>query len=119
MSSQERDSINEIHQRLKNELHLILEEEQASMMKYPGEMMAVLTRNNGPSESNSAESTDVLRGSSAGDNTVVRESPRGAEPNASRQRSAAAAPDGGGGAGGDTCTAAAKKTTSCEDTSRN
>ena len=68
MSAQERDSSDEI-QPLRNSLQLVIEEIQASMMHDMREMMAELVRNNGPSESSSAE------GSAA-----VRASPRGAEP---------------------------------------
>ena len=51
----------------------MIKERQASMMHVMREMMAELMRNNGPSESSSAE------GSAA-----VRASPRGAEPTAVR-----------------------------------
>ena len=83
-----------------------MEENQASMMQDMREMIAELMRNNGPSESSSAE------GSAA-----VRESPLGAEPTAARQTSAAAAAAAGGGARGDTCTTAAREATLREDTS--
>ena len=74
MSTQERDSLDEIQQ-LRSELQLVIGERQASMMRDMREMMAELMRNNGPSESSSAE------GSAA-----VRASPRGAKPNAVRRK---------------------------------
>ena len=79
------------------------------MMQDMREMIAELMRNNGPSESSSAE------GSAA-----ARESPLGAEPTAARQTSAAAAAAAaaGGRARGDTCTTAAREATLREDTSR-
>ena len=72
MSAQEKDSSDEIQQ-LRNELQLTIEERQASMMHDMRKMLAELMRNNGPSESSSAE------GSAA-----VRASPRMAEPTAVR-----------------------------------
>ena len=72
MSAQERDSSDEIRH-LRNELQLVIEERQASMMHDMREMMAELMRNNGPPESSSAD------GSAA-----VRASPRGAKPTAVR-----------------------------------
>ena len=54
MSAQERNSSDEIQQ-LRNALQLVIEERQASMMHNMREMMAELMRNNGPSESSSAE----------------------------------------------------------------
>ena len=56
-----------------NELQLMIEARQASMMHDMREMMAKLMRNNNPSESSSAE------GSAA-----IRASPRGVEPTAAR-----------------------------------
>ena len=67
-----RDSSYEIQQ-LRNELQLAIELRQESMMHDMREMMAELMRNDGPSESSSAE------GSAA-----VRASPRGAEPTSVR-----------------------------------
>ena len=64
MSAQSSDKI----QHPRNELQLVIEKRQASIMHDMREMMAELMRNNGPSESSSAE------GSAA-----VRASPRGAE----------------------------------------
>ena len=58
MSAQERDSLDEIQQ-LRNELQLVIEEIQASMMHDMREMMAELMTNNGPSESSSAEVSAV------------------------------------------------------------
>ena len=72
MSAQERDSSDEIQQ-LMNEVQLVIEERQASMMHDMREMMVELMRNNGPSESSSAEGR-----------AAVRASPRGAEPTAVR-----------------------------------
>ena len=129
MSAQERDPMNDIQQ-LKGELQLkiFLEERQASMMHDMREMMAELMRNNGPSESSSADGSAGVRGSprgakstaergnSAKDSAAVRGSPRGAEPTAARQISAAAA-TAGGGARGDTTVA--RETTFREDISRN
>ena len=70
MSAQERDSSDEIQQ-LRNELQLVIEERQASMIHDMLEMMAELMRNNGPSDSSSAEG-----------NAAVTASPRAAEPTA-------------------------------------
>ena len=72
MSAQKRDSSDEIQQ-LRSELQLVIEERHASIMRDMREVMAELMRNNGPSESSSAE------GSAA-----VRASPLGAEPTAVR-----------------------------------
>ena len=72
MSAQERDSSDEIQQP-GDELQLVIEERQESLMNDMTEMMAELMRNNGPSESSGAE------GSAA-----ARASPRGAEPTAVR-----------------------------------
>ena len=62
MSAQERDSSDEIQQ-LRNELQLVIEERQASMMHDMREMMAELMRNNGRSESSSAEGSAAVRAS--------------------------------------------------------
>ena len=67
-SAQERDPSDEIQQ-LRNELQLVIEAIQASIMHDMREMMAEPMRNNSPSESSSAEG-----------NAGVRASPRGAEP---------------------------------------
>ena len=84
-STQEQDSNrDEIHQ-LSSELQLMMEENQASMMHAMREMMAEFMRNNGRSESGSAEGS-----------TAVGGSPRGAEPTAARDNTAAAAAAGGG-----------------------
>ena len=88
MSAQERDSTHEIQQ-LRSELQLMVEAKQASMMQYMIEMMVTLMRNNGPSESSSAEGSaaergsprgagpTVVRGTSAEDRAAVRGTPRG------------------------------------------
>ena len=62
MSAQERDLSDEIQQ-LRNELQLAIEERQASMMHDMREMMAALMRNNGMSESSSAEGSAAARAS--------------------------------------------------------
>ena len=54
MSAQERDSTDEIQQ-LRSKLQVMMEEKQASMMQYIREMMAELMRDNGRSETRSAE----------------------------------------------------------------
>ena len=72
MSARERDSSDEIQQ-LRNELQLVIEERQASMMHDIMGIMVELTRNNAPSESSSAEGS-----------AVVRASLRGAEPTSVR-----------------------------------
>ena len=59
MSAQERDSSDEIQQ-LRNELQLVIEEKQASIMHDMREMMIELMRNNGPSESTSAEGSAAV-----------------------------------------------------------
>ena len=106
MSVQERDSSDEIQQ-LRNELQLVMEEGRASMMHFMREMMAELMRNNGPSESSSAEGSAAVRGSPRGaEPTALRGSPEGAEPSAAtRQISAAGAAATGGGARGYTTAA--------------
>ena len=53
MSAQEKDSSDEIQQ-LRNELSLLIEQRQASMMHDLREIMVELMRNNGLSESSSA-----------------------------------------------------------------
>ena len=60
MSAQDRDSSEEIQQ-LRNELQLVIEKRQASMMHDMREMMAELMSNNGPSESSSAEGSAAVR----------------------------------------------------------
>ena len=106
----------------------MMKEKQVSMVQDTREMMAELTRNNGPSESSSTEDraavrggreglmAAAVRGNSAEDSAAVRGSPRGAEPTAARQISAAAAAAGAG-ARGDTT--AARETTFRHDASRN
>ena len=81
------------------------------------EMMAELMRNNGTSESSSAEGSAAVRGSprgagstavranSAENSAAVRGNPRGAELTAARQISAAAVATAGGGAREDTTAA--------------
>ena len=128
MSAQERDSLDEILQ-LRNELQLVIEERQASMMHEMREMMAELMRNDGPSESCSAEGRAAVRasprgaepiavrGNSAEDSAAERGRQQGAEPTApARQISAAGAATAGGGAQGNTT--AARETTLREDASR-
>ena len=127
MSAQERDSSNEIQQ-LRNELQLVMEERQASMMHDMRETMAELMRNNGPSEFSSAESSaavraspraaepTAVRGNGAEDSAAGRGIQQGAEPTAAaRQISAAGAATAGGGARGDTT---AERETFREDASR-
>ena len=128
MSAQERYSSDEIQQ-LRNELQLVIEERQASMMHDMREMMAGLMRNNGPSESSSAEGSAAVRASPQGaeptavrvygaeDSAAERSSQQGADPTAAaRPISAAGAATAGGGARG--YTTAARETTSREDASR-
>ena len=128
MSAQERDSSDEIQQ-LRNELQLVIEERQALMMHDMREMMVELMRNNGPSESSSAESSAAVRASPRGaeptavrgngeeDSAAERGSQQGAESTAAgRQNSAAGAATGGGGARG--YTTAARETIFREDASR-
>ena len=116
MSAQEKDSSDEI-QLLRNELQLVMEERQASTMHDMRETMTELMRNNGPSESNSAEGSAAVRGSPRGaEPTAVRGSPEGAEPTAAaRQIAGAGAATAGGGARGYTT---ARDTIFHEDTSR-
>ena len=80
-SAEKKDSTkDEVHQ-LKNELQLMMEEKQASMMKNAmREMMAEFIRNNGRSKFGSPEGSAAVGGS-----------PRGAEPTAARETSPAAA----------------------------
>ena len=89
-----------MHQ-LRSELQLMMEEKQASMMHVMREMITEFMRNNGRSESGSAEGSVAVGGG-----------PRGAEPIAARETSAAAAASGGG-ARGDTT--AGRETTLRED----
>ena len=87
----------------------MMEERQASMMHAMREMMAEFMRNNGPSESSSAEGRAAVGGS-----------PRGAEPTAALETSAAAAAAAaaaGGVARGDTT--AGRNMTLREDASGN
>ena len=65
MSAQKRVSSDEIQQ-LRNELQLVIEERQASMMHDMREMMAELVRNNGPSESSSADGSAAVSASPRG-----------------------------------------------------
>ena len=91
-SAQEQDSTNDEMHQLRSELQPMMEEKQASMMHAMREMVTEFMRNNGRSESGSAEGNDAVGGS-----------PRGAEPTAARETSAAAAAAAfGGGAQGDT-----------------
>ena len=128
MSAQERDSSDEIRH-LRNELQLVIEERQASMMHDMREMMAELMRNNGPPESSSADGSaavrasprgakpTAVRGNGAEDRAAERGSQQGAETtSAARQFSVAGAATAGGGARG--YTTAARETTFREDTSR-
>ena len=128
MSAQERDSSDEIQQ-LRDELQLVIEERQASMMHDMRETMVELMRNNGPSESSSAEGSaavtasppgaepTAVRGNGAENSAAERGSQQGAEPNAvARQFSAAGAATAGGGARG--YTTAARETTFRGDASR-
>ena len=78
-SAQDKDSTKDEMHQLRSELQLMMEEKQASMMHAMREMMTEFTRNNGRSESGSAEGSAAVGGS-----------PRGAEP------TAAAAAAGGG-----------------------
>ena len=101
-----------------------MEERQASMMQDIREMMVELMRNNGPSESSSAEGSaaarasprgaeaTAVRGKDAEDSAAERGSQQEAEPTAAaRQISAAAgAVTAGGGARGHTTTAASETT---------
>ena len=126
---QERDSTDEM-QHLRSKLHLMMEE-KASMMQDMRGMMAELMRNDGPSESDSAEGSagvsgsplgaepTAVRGNSAEDSAAVRGSPREAEPTASRQISAAAAAAAAPEGGARRDTTAARGTTFREDASRN
>ena len=60
--TQEQDSAkDEIHQ-LRSELQMMMEERQASMMHAIREMMAEFMRNNGRSESSSAEGSAAVGG---------------------------------------------------------
>ena len=61
MSAQDRDSSDEIQQ-LRNELQLVIEERQASMMHDTREMVSEFMRNNSPSESSSAAVRATPRG---------------------------------------------------------
>ena len=128
MFAQERDSSDEIQQ-LRSELQLVIDERKASMMRDMREMMAELMRNNGSSESSSAEGSaavraspqgaepTAVRGNGAEDNAAERGSQQGAEPTAgARQISSAGAATAGGGARG--YTTAARETTFREDASR-
>ena len=112
MSAQKTDSSDEIQQR-RDELQLVIEERQASTMHDMREMMAELMRNNGPSESSSAEGSAAARasprgaeptavkGNGAEDSAAERGSQEGAEPTAAaRQTSAAGAATARGGARG-------------------
>ena len=72
MSPQERDS-SDVVQQLPNELQLVIEEREESMMHDMRKVMSELIRNNGPPASSSAEGS-----------ADVRASPRGAEPAAVR-----------------------------------
>ena len=97
-----------MHQ-LRSELPLMMEEKQTSMMHAMREMMTEFMRNNGRSESGSAEGSAVVGGSR-----------RWAEPTAARETSAAAAAAAaaaGGGARGDTT--AGRETTLHKEASRN
>ena len=127
MSAQERDSLDEIQQ-LRSELQLLIER-QALMMHDMREIMVELMRNNGPSESSSAEGSAAVmasprgakpaavRGNGAEDSAAERSSQQGADPTAAaRQISAAGAATAGGGARG--FTTAARETTFREDASR-
>ena len=96
MSAQERDSSDEIQQ-LRSELQFVIAERQASMMRAMEEMMAELMRNNGLSESSSAEGR-----------AAVRASPRGAEPTAVRGNGAEDSAAEKGGRQGAEPTAAAR-----------
>ena len=112
MSAQERDSSDEIQQ-LRNEVRLVIEEREASMMHDMREMLAEFMRNNGPSESSSAEGSaavrasqqgaepTAVRGNAAEDSAVERGSQHRAERTAAaRQFFAAGATTAGGGARG-------------------
>ena len=99
------------------------------MMDAMREMMVKVMRNNGPSESSSAEGSAVtrasprgaeptaVRGNGAEDSAAERGSQQGAKPTAAARRvSAAGAATAGGGARG--YTTAARETTFREDASR-
>ena len=87
------------------------------MMHDTREMMAELMRNNGPSESSSAESSAAIRGSPPGaEPTAVRGSPKGAEPIAAGRQISVAATAERGALG---YTTAARETIFGEDASRN
>ena len=129
MSAKERDSSDEIQQ-LGNELQLVIEETQASVMHDMKEMMAELMGNNGPSESGSVEGSAAVRANPRGAeptavrrngaeyNAAERGSQQGAEPTAAaRLISAAAAATAGGRARG--YTTAARETTFRQDALRN
>ena len=128
MSAQERNSSDEVQQ-LRNALQLVIEERQASMLHNMREMMVELMRNNGPSESSSAEGSAAVRASPRGaeptagrdngakDSAADKRSQQRADPTAAaRQISAAGAATAGGGARG--YTTAARERTSREDASR-
>ena len=104
-AAQAQDSTKDEMNQLRNELQLMMEK-QASMMHTMGEMMAEFMRNNGRSESGSAEGYGAVGGS-----------PRGAEPTAAREASAAAAAAAGGGVRRDTT--AGRETILREGASRN
>ena len=116
-------------QQLSNELQLVIEERQESIIRDMGEMMAELVRNSGPSESSSAEGSaavrvsprgaesTAVRGNGAEDSAAERGSQQGAEPTAAaRHISAAGAAAAGGGARGYKTTA--RETNFREDASR-
>ena len=87
-SVQKKDSTKDEMHQLRSELQMMMEKKQASMMHAMREMVAEFIRNNGRSESGSAEGSAAVGGST-----------RGAEPTAARETSAAAAAAGGGGQG--------------------
>ena len=101
MSAQEKDPSDEIQQ-LGNELQLVVEERQASMMHDIREVMVKLMRNNGPSEPSSAESSGAemasprgaeptaVRGNGAEDSAAKKGSHEGAEPDATARTLSAA-----------------------------
>ena len=61
-SAQEQNSTKDEMQQLRSELQLMMGEKQASMMHAMREMMAEFMRNNGRSESSSAEGSAAVGG---------------------------------------------------------
>ena len=107
-SASEQESTKDEMHRPRSELQLMMEEKQASMMHGMREIMTQFMRNDGRSESGSAEGSAVVGGS-----------PRGAEPPAARETSAAAAAAAAAGDGAQGNTTAGGETILLEDASRN